>query len=317
MHKSESRIVLFGILISLCFMSGIAKVASAAGIASILFPELAALSYDVFVRPRGVWARAPLMLAITPALTALLGIVVTRHMPYGPWSISVCIVGSIAIIKGLRSPVAPAISACFLALALGETSWWYPASILAGTCVLAGLSMLHRKVLSADMPSKRDTAADVIDDELERLPGQFSWVPFFAVFLLLAYLLSTWSGLRMVFFPPLVVIAFEMFSHSDVCPWAQRPAMMPCVCTITAAAGVAAVALFDVGALSTALAMLVGVATLRLSRVHVIPALAVSLLPQVMPRADWYFPVAVAVGSTLLMVCVKQIASYSVWPWHA
>ena len=28
-----------------------------------------------------------------------------------------------------------------LALALGETSWLYPASILIGTCLLAGLSM--------------------------------------------------------------------------------------------------------------------------------------------------------------------------------
>jgi hypothetical protein len=300
MHKSESRIVLFGALVSLCFMGGVAKAASVAGIVSILFPELAALSYDVFVRPRGVWARAPLMLATTPALSALLGMFVTRYIPYGPVSIAVCIVGAIAILKALRSPVAPAISACFLALILGETSWWYPASILIGTTLLAGLSTAHQKLLGAGGLPERPAVTDVIDDELERLPGQFTWVPFFAVFLVLAYLLSAWSGIRMVFFPPLVVIAFEMFAHADICPWAQRPLILPCVCTITAAAGVAGLALFGVGVVSTILAMLVGVASLRLSRVHVTPALAVALLPQVMPHADWHFPLAVGIGSTLL-----------------
>lgn len=300
MHKLESRIALIGILLSLCFMGGIAKLAAATGIASILFPELAALSYDVFLRPNGVWARSRLMIAITPTLTALLGMLVTRHMPYGPWSIVVCIAGSIAIIRVLRSPVAPAISACFLALALGETSWWYPASILIGTSVLVGLSMAHRTFVAAHTLPQRASAADKLDDELERLPRQFAWMPFFIVFLLLAYLLSSWSGIRMVFFPPLVVIAFEMFAHADVCPWAQRPIILPCVCTLTAAAGVAAVGVFGAGVLSTILAMLAGVAILRLSRVHVTPALAVCLLPQVMPHADWHFPLAVGIGSTLL-----------------
>ncbi|WP_175912716.1 MULTISPECIES: hypothetical protein [unclassified Burkholderia] len=53
MFKPDSRILLLGIFASLCFMGGIAKAASVIGIASILFPELAALSYDVFVRPCG------------------------------------------------------------------------------------------------------------------------------------------------------------------------------------------------------------------------------------------------------------------------
>lgn len=300
MHKLESRIALIGILLSLCFMGGIAKLAAATGIATILLPELAALSYDVFLRPNGVWARSRLMIAITPTLTALLGILVTRHMAYGAWSIAVCIAGSIAIIRVLRSPVAPAISACFLALTMGETSWWYPASILIGTSILTGLSMVHHTLVATHVLPQRVSATDKLDDELERLPGQFAWMPFFIVFLLLAYLLSSWSGIRMVFFPPLVVIAFEMFAHADVCPWAQRPVLLPCVCTLSAAAGVAAVSVFGAGVLSTILAMLAGVAILRLSRMHVTPALAVCLLPQVIPHVNWHFPLAVGIGSTLL-----------------
>lgn len=312
MQKSNPRIVLYGIFTSVFFMAGIAKVAALVGIASIFFPELAALSYDVFVRPHGVWARAPLMLVITPAVAALLGVLVTRYMPYGLGSITVCILGSIAIIKLLRSPIAPAISASFLALTLDVTSWWYPASILIDCCVLAGLAVIYQRFVAVGLLPVQHIATDALDDELERLPAQFAWIPFFAVFLLLVYLVSSLSGIRMIFFPPLVVIAFEMFSHMDICPWAQRPGLLPLICTFVAAVGVVTVAYFGVGVISTILAMLIGAATLRLSRVHAIPALAIGLLPQVMPHADWHFPLAVGIGSTLLIACFLIFKNFTV-----
>jgi hypothetical protein len=73
-----------------------------------------------------------------------------------------------------------------------------------------------------------------------------------------------------------------------------------CVCMIAAATGMAAITFFGIGVASTLLAMLVEVATLRLSRLHVPPSLAVALLPQVIPHVDWYFPLAVGIGSALL-----------------
>jgi hypothetical protein len=139
-----------------------------------------------------------------------------------------------------------------------------------------------------------------VDDEIESLPEQFRWVPFFVVFLGAAYLLSIATGMRMVFFPPLVVIVFEMFAHADVCPWAKRPMLLPAVCTLAAAAGVATLAAFGPGIISTVMAMLFGVVMLRMTRLHAIPALAIGLLPQVMTRPDWHFPLAVGIGSTLL-----------------
>jgi hypothetical protein len=140
MRTAESRRIISAVLISLCFMGGIAGAASAAGMALLLFPELAALSYDVFLRPRGTWARAPWMLALSPAMTAVLGVLVTRYLPYSAASIAICIVGAMVILKLMRSPIAPAISACFLALSLGEKSWLYPLAILLGTGALAVLS---------------------------------------------------------------------------------------------------------------------------------------------------------------------------------
>lgn len=300
MNTSNPRHLVLAVVVSLCFMGGVAGAASATGIALLLFPELAALSYDVFLRPRGKWARAPLMLALSPALTAALGVLVSRYLPYSVASIVICIVGAMLILKFTRSPIAPAISACFLALSLGEKSWLYPFAVLLGTGSLAILSLAYRRLFDREAPYAAPSPADRIDNEIESLPEQYLWVPFFVALLGAAYLLSMVTGMRMVLFPPLVVIAYEMFAHADVCPWAQRPLLLPALSTLAAAVGVAALVAFGPGIASTVLTMLFGVVMLRVTRFHAIPALAIGLLPQVMPHADWHFPLAVGIGSTLL-----------------
>jgi hypothetical protein len=81
------------------------------------------------------------MLALTPALTGVIGSVVTRRMPYGIISVLLTVFVCVVVIRVLRSPVAPAISAGLLPLVLGVTSWWYAPCILFGTTVLALLSI--------------------------------------------------------------------------------------------------------------------------------------------------------------------------------
>ncbi|EQD37481.1 conserved hypothetical protein, membrane, partial [mine drainage metagenome] len=65
----------------------IALVAQASGYVYVLFPELGALGHDILKRPRGTWARAPLMLIFTPLATAVVGTLITRHLPYGVTSV--------------------------------------------------------------------------------------------------------------------------------------------------------------------------------------------------------------------------------------
>jgi hypothetical protein len=67
------------------------------------------------------------------------------------------------------------------------------------------------------------------------------------------------TGWRLILFPPLVVIAFEMFAHARVCPWARRPFALPVACVLCATAGVVLVTLFGGTPLS------VGVGTLLLT----------------------------------------------------
>ena len=282
----------------------IALIAQATGLFYVLFPELGALSHDVLKRPHGVWARAPLMLVLTPLLTAVGGTLIVRHLPYGMLSVLLDVGWSAVVISVLRSPIAPAISAGLMPLALQIRSDWYPPSILIGTSLLAGLSLLWRRI---GFPLPAEAMLDADDDAVERAPGDYSWVPFFLVFLLLVIGAVELSGDRMVLFPPLVVIGFEMFSHPTHCPWANRPFALLAACGLTAAAGVACVTMLGVGPLGAALSILAGVAALRVLDLHVPPALAVGLLPFVLARPDWSFPAAVLAGTAL------QVLTFTAW----
>jgi hypothetical protein len=304
--------LLVGSLASILFFLAVAKVAAVTGAGLLPFPELGALGFDIFTRPTGAWAQAPLLVIATPAAAAVVGTLVTKTMSYGLVSITLCIAGAMIIIRLLRSPVTPALSAALLPLSLGIASWWYPAAIVATTGCLALLSTRYNRIQASKIHLLKPSVTDIQDDEMERPPHQYVWLPVFVGFLLLTYGISEITGLRLVLFPPLVAIAFEMFAHAEVCPWAKRPFALPLACTITAAAGVGSIIVFGTGTVSIATAMLVGIATLRITRVHLPPALAICLLPQMIPDVDWRFVYGIAIG-TVTLTGVFLLARSRLW----
>jgi len=265
-----------------------------------LFPELGALSHDVFTRPRGAWARAPLLLAITPVLTGALGIIFTRALPYGLISVLATVGASIATVLALDSPIAPAISAGLLPLVLGVTSWWYPPGIAFGTTLLALLSIVWRNLIATGLGSP-PAGEPELDDALELVPAarRYQWLGALMLLVAAAALAVRVTGLRFILFPPLVVIAFEMFGHAEICPWARRPLLLPLACFLTAAGGLLSYDLLGVGAGAAALAMAWGIIVLRTLDLHVPPALAIALLPQVMAAPTLAYPFAVGIGTML------------------
>lgn len=289
-----------GGLIAALFIALVAHTAVATGIMLILFPELGALSVDVFSRPGGLWARHPLHLAFTPALTAILGLVVTRSLGYGFLSVSLVVAGSMLILQVLKSPIAPAISAAVLPLALDIRSWGYPAAILLGTATLAVVSTVHRKLLGPVGIEARALATDPTDDLMEGAAVRYLWIPFFCLFLGVSLLLVRLTGWRLILFPPAIVIGYEMFAHPRECPWVHRPYLLPVACALTATAGLGFTLGLGVSAWAAAASMGFGILVLRLFDLHIPPALAVGLLPLAMAAPDYRFPLSVAIGTTLL-----------------
>jgi hypothetical protein len=297
-----------GELIALVYIATIAAIACATGAVYVLFPELGALSHDVMTRPRGTWANAPLLLAVTPVLTGAVGIVFTRSLPYGYLSVLLTVAGAIAVVLAMRSPVAPAISAGLLPLVLGVKSWWYPPAIALGTVLLATLSVPWKKYCAARTvaaPVESDEApedlqSDLIDDLIETTPSGYAWLVVLMAFVAVAVFFVKLTGLRFVLFPPLVVIGFEMLGHTAICPWADKPLRLPVACFLTALGGFVSWHFLGVTPLAAAASMAWGIAILRVCDLHVPPAVAVALLPLVMDKPTIAYPFAVGIGTTLL-----------------
>jgi hypothetical protein len=289
-------------LVALVYIAVIAEIAYATGAFYVMFPELGALSHDVFTRPRGTWASAPFLLAITPVLTGAIGIVVTRALPYGYPSVLLIVAGAVAVILVLNSPIAPAISAGLLPLVLGVKSWWYPPGVLLGTVLLAVLSILWKKLSTTHKWLEPFSPAEIVHEAVEQVPGGWYWLAALMAFVAAAVLLVELTGLRFILFPPLVVIGYEMFGHTAICPWARKPMLLPAACFVTAAGGLLFWHLLGDGPAAAACSMAWGIVALRLFDLHVPPAFAVALLPQVMNSPTIAYPFSVGIGTLLMTI---------------
>jgi len=288
---------------TLLYIALIATIAAVTGAFYVMFPELGALAHDVFTRPRGTWARNPLMIAITPVLTGLVGSLFTHWLTYGYLSVLLTVGGAFTIIEILKSPVAPAISAGLLPVVVEIKSWWYAPGILLGCVMLAILSIpwkrfiVERTTISADLDTKN---SDHRQDELEKTSSGYAWMLPLLGFVAVATFLVKLTGLRFILFPPLVVIGFEMFGHVELCPWAKRPLWLPLACFLTAAGGLVFWKMFGVTPLTAGCSIIWGVLVLRTLDIHVPPALAVALLPMVMDKPSITYPFSVGIGTLML-----------------
>jgi hypothetical protein len=300
-------------ILALIYIGIIATVASVTGAFYVLFPELAALAWNVMEQPRGRWAGSPLLLALTPPLTGLIGTVVTRTMPYGFASVLITVAACVAIIKALRSPVAPAISAGLLPLVLGVTSWWYPPGVLFGTTLLAAISIPWKRyatsfpasALNSDDDQSIDPSCDTSSSDASQPPeappaiaARYHMLALL-VFVAIAVGVVKLTGMRFILFPPLVVILYEMLSLPEHCPWIGRPVGLPIACFLAAAGGYFFRVHVTIAPLAAMLSMAWGGAVLRTFDIHLPPALAVALLPMVMAHPTVAYPFAVGLGTTL------------------
>jgi hypothetical protein len=227
---------------------------------------------------------------------------VTRHMPYGVLSILLIVAVSIAIITLLKSVIAPAISAGVLPMALGTTSWRYPVAIFCGVTLLSAMILL-RKRFALQQTENTPPADSKVDDELESTPHGFSWMIAFAIFVAVMGLAAQLTGLRFILFPPLIVMAYEMLGHPDTCPWAKRPYSFPIACFLTALGGLLAVRSLGAGPAAAAAGMVWGVIILKIFDIHMPPALAVALIPLVLPHPAIRYPLSVGIGTVALTCC--------------
>jgi hypothetical protein len=297
--SKHQRVILTAELLAVCFMGAVAAAAHRTGVNLLLFPELAALSHDVLTRPRGKWASQPVRMILTPTLTAIAGLFITRHAHYGAIPVLLIVLASLFIIRLLRSTIAPAISAGVLPMVLDERHWMYPVAICIGLVGLVAILKIWQRYSSSIGPEPEDVE-DKIIDALEADSTDRYWFVTLLTFVLVLAVIGQFTGLRFILFPPLIVMAYEIFGHPELPGWMERPALFPLVCFLTASVGLLACKGFEGGSLGVVVTVVASILLLRVFRVHMPPALAVGVLPFVIGEPDLWYPVSVGIGTIAL-----------------
>lgn len=288
-------------LVVVAFMGLIALAAHLTGMAVVLFPELAALSHDVLLRPGGEWARQPAQLVLAPTLTAAFGLYCTRHLRYGALSILLIVIASLAVIRLLRCSMSPAISAGVLPLVLNEHSWLYPIAIFTDLILLALILMLRKRYPpSTGRHSISDARHSQVLDTLEAAPRNRFWLVALLGLVLVVGAAAQFTGMRFLLFPPLIVMGYELFGHPEVPGWMKYPVLLPFVCLITAGIGLMAEHIFHPGFIAVMITVLCSVGVLRLFDLHMPPALAIGVLPFVIESPDYRYALSVFLGTVVL-----------------
>ena len=294
-------------LATAAYLALVTALAKASGIGYMLFPELGALGSVVFADPRGSWARSPLLLALTPFLTALPGVLITRSLPYGPLAVVLDVAVCLLVIGALRSPIVPALSAGVLPLALGITSWQYPLAILAGTGGLALLVILRprlargwRRSLGGAEPAPGPGPVGP-----GAAPSLRTWLPPLVIFLAGGLVLVEVLGSHLLLYPPLMVIAYEMLAQPEHCPWHGRVGAVLAVTGGAALAGWLLVQTLGVVPLATLLAVLATALLLHITRLKCPPAYGLALLPFVIPTPPQTYALLTLAGTAWLLLVVE------------
>ncbi|MBB5063049.1 HPP family protein [Granulicella mallensis] len=305
MQTTRSRHTAFlgGELLTLFYMAAIAFLARRTGFSLLLFPELAALSHDVFTRSRGKWANQPWLLIITPTITAIFGLLVVRHTHFNSLALTLIVLVSLIVIKLLKSTIAPAISAGVLPMVLTERSWIYPLGIFIGLSALVSLLLIWKRYGPKDEhPSAEEEINSKVVDELEEPPHDRFWGIALLVFVLVLATTAQITGLFFLIFPPLIVVAYEILGHPEVPSWMARPVLFPLISFLTASIGLLACHIFNFSFVGVVVAMLCSIILLRIFKVHMPPALAVGILPFVMEAPNYRYPISVLLGTIALML---------------
>jgi hypothetical protein len=299
--KSRKTIQAFAELLAIFFMGAVALAAQTTGFMLLLFPELAALSHDIMTRPRGKWGSQPLRLVLTPTLTAVIGIFFTRRLAFGALGITLIVLLSLIIIKLMKSTIVAAISAGVLPMALSERSWRYPLAIFVDCTLLVLLFLLWKHYAAPIGPSSQsETNGSKVIDALEGVSHDRFWGLGLMVFVVALGIAAQVTDLRFLLFPPLIVMAYELFGHPEIPGWMRRPVLFPIVCLLTASVGLLAHHFIHANFVAVMLTFLCSVGILRLFDLHMPPALAVGLLPFVIRAPDYRFPLSVLLGTISL-----------------
>lgn len=281
------------------FMAGLSYLVN---LPLLLFPEFGALSNCVITRPQHIWARSPYHLAIMPALTGCIGVLAARLLGYGVLSVLLVLIPSLIILNFLRSPILPALSSGLIPLVLNIPSWTYPLSVFSSCSLLAIIVYFLGRRLKT--PAQPEQSFRLFKGGWQR--NSFHLFIFICFISAIAFIAQKIHQ-PILLFPPLAVLGFEIIFHTGKHPWRHFPVILSLIFFFCATGGLVAFSLCGRSVIGVVIAVSIAVCITFWRGLYVPTAIAVSLLPFVMPHVELIFPFEITFSvAMLLLVAVTR-----------
>jgi hypothetical protein len=145
--RRERFTLLSALIILPLFLAGVSALVGATHLQYLLYPSLAAIGYELFIRdPRG-WATTLRNAVLGPIVGAAIGVVAIALLPSGPLQVLAVTLVAILAMRLLRIVLAPALAVALLTLLAGTDSVTYLLSVAASSLALALVFRLWRRFL--------------------------------------------------------------------------------------------------------------------------------------------------------------------------
>ncbi len=129
------------------YLAGVYVLVGATHLRYLLYPSLAAIGYDLFIRDPQSWATTLRNAVLGPVLGAAIGVAALAIVPAGPLQVLVVALVAMVALRLANVVLAPALAVALLTLLAGGESLAYLLSIAASAVTIAVIFRLWRDLL--------------------------------------------------------------------------------------------------------------------------------------------------------------------------
>lgn len=129
------------------YLAGVYALVGATHLRYLLYPSLASIGYDLFIRDPQSWATTFRNAVLGPVMGATVGVAALAIVPAGPLQVLAVAVVAMLAMRLLKVVLAPALAVALLTLLAGGESLAYLLSVAASSLALAVIFRLWRDLL--------------------------------------------------------------------------------------------------------------------------------------------------------------------------
>ncbi|WP_428562911.1 MAG: hypothetical protein ACP59X_22640 [Solidesulfovibrio sp. DCME] len=295
--------------VTMLLVVGMVALAQYVGVNDVIFPEIAALAFGAWVMEDRPWPGAAWTIWFSPTLGAATGVLIVHCLATSlVLMVVVAFLFVLLELKVCRSAMSPSFSAAILPIIAHVEGWVYPASVCLATAVIALLTHRNDKRKARNGQAAFKTPPPRSGHETHRQ----EWVHYGKLALFIAFVaaLCAQSDWLYIMSPPLIV-AFIELNHPGCALRRQsmpRFTLLLFACALAGTLWLALVTRLASGPPWLAAGLAVATALLLAKRLRLAspPALALALIPTILPpRFLYVYPLQVLAGSLLFIAASR------------